>query len=100
MNDHELESALQRALRPDEPPKHFAQAVMNRVRPAGLSRQWAWALAAGMALLFFGFRHFHAERQKAEAKEQLLAALRLTGRELHRGFSVIAATEAQKGEFP
>lgn len=97
----EFEESLRRALRPPAVDSGFARRVAQRVeaqqhQTRRRRRLLIVALAAGV-LAFSGaaIHQRSVERRNLEAKEQLLLALRVTGRELKRAQTVVL-----KGDEP
>jgi len=86
----QFERDLRESLRQREPPPGFAEKVLARTRESEARRPlWTWlaaaAAVAAVVLMVVGGSIVQEQRRQAEnqrAKEQLMAALRITGTKL------------------
>jgi cytoskeletal protein RodZ len=81
---NQVERDLHESLRPRQAPPDFAEKVLARARQS--ERRWVprtWVAVAALVILMIGSLSFiQQQRRRAEgetAKEQLMAALRITG---------------------
>ena len=94
---HDLEQQLRHALRREDPQPGFTQRVMARIEGEKTRRRpWrsTWLPAALAASTILGAIVVHAwqerhDRQGAEARQQLIDALRVTGEKLDLAYRVV-----------
>jgi hypothetical protein len=90
-----FEAKIREALKPEEPPLGFAERVMARTQDRHIGSQkhnsayprLRWAAAVVLcALLFIGGMEYYRQRtersQSAAAKQQLMLALQIAGKQL------------------
>jgi hypothetical protein len=97
---------LKQALRRVEPPDGFDQRVLARLdQPSRQHRRTAprftaWVTAAGLSFASLGgiaiYQHQLEQRKGMEARDQLMLALRITGKKLDAVRSTINNEEGQK----
>jgi hypothetical protein len=96
---------LKQALRRVEPPDGFDQRVLARLEPSRQHRRTAprftaWVTAAGLSFASLGgiaiYQHQLEQRKGMEARDQLMLALRITGKKLDAVRSTINNEEGQK----
>jgi hypothetical protein len=86
-----FERELSESLKRKEPPAGFANKVIARAhatdKRSGWGWSWKWAAAAALVMVIVGGGVFSIREQRRQAeneqkKEQLMAALRITGSKL------------------